>query len=523
MKRAIACILLLACSCARETERPNVLLITIDTLRADRLSALGSPRTTTPQIDRIAAEGLVFTHAQTPRAKTTPAIASLMTGLYPHDHGVRDLVMPLETRFPTLPEVFRRAGYRTGAIIGNFVLKDAFSGLARGFDQWTEDLPDTLGVPPDQVPQRTARSLTDGALAALGLAPNAPLAPHASSGAQGDAHAAGPHASFARPDAPWFLWLHYMDPHGVYDPPPEHRVFHSERTDPIPDESSDANGRRRYVAEYNVPRSARLDDGRIDAAAVRDLYDGEVHYVDAQIGRLLDALRARGLLENTLVVITADHGESLGEHDYWFEHGRDAYEASTRVPLVVRFPDRWESLARRAPRPAPGARDGDISLVDLGPTLLDLVDLPPLAPAVASSLRGVTRAPLCASDDRAPHAVFCEKIDRAEAERTVQVKAVRIGDAKLIRRFTVVTEGGVTRLVELGTELYALASDPHETEDLMATPPDASVLMRLQKELGAFTSADRRFSELAAELERRRARLQSLDPQTLRTIEALGY
>ncbi|MFN0243361.1 MAG: sulfatase [Planctomycetota bacterium] len=519
MKRTLlALLVVLSAACSREPARPNVLLITIDTLRADRLSALGSARKTTPRIDELAAEGLVFTHAQTPRAKTTPAIASLMTGLYPHDHGVRDLVMPLESRFPTLPEVFRRAGYATGAIVGNFVLKDAFAGLARGFDQWTEDLPDQLGVPPDEVPQRTARSMTDGALTALGLAP-----------APADARA-GPRATFVRDDAPWFLWLHYMDPHGSYDPPTEHRVFQREHPDPIPPPRADPDARRQHVAEYNVPASARMDDGRIDAALVRDLYDGEVRYVDAEIGRLIDALRARGLLENTLVVITSDHGESLGEHDYWFEHGRDVYEASTRVPLVVRFPDRWESLAREEPRPAPGTRRGDVSLADLGPTILDLLKLPPLQPgivmpATSVPVRGESRAALCANDERTPRAVFCEKIDRRDVERTVQAKSVRAGDWKLIRHFTVISDASSphARMIQLGEELYDLARDPHETDELMTKIQDTSIVWRLQKELGAFTLADRNFAELAADLERQRERLRQLDPQTLRTIEALGY
>jgi len=214
---AVLVTLVVTAACVREPERPNVLLITIDTLRRDRVSVFGSPRTTTPNLDRLAEEGLLFTHCQSPRAKTTPALASLMTGLYPHDHGVRDLTMPLAADVPVLAEAFHRAGYRTAAIVGNFVLKDELSGLARGFDVWVEDLPDTQGVPPDDVPQRTARSLTDGALAALGLGP-----------AQ---EAAGPARPFVRDDRPWFLWLHYMDPHGQYAAPDRHRIFHSDEPD----------------------------------------------------------------------------------------------------------------------------------------------------------------------------------------------------------------------------------------------------------------------------------------------------
>jgi arylsulfatase A-like enzyme len=483
-------------ACARQPERPNVLLITIDTLRADRISAAGYARKTTPNLDRLTAEGLLFTHAETPRAKTTPAIASLMTGLYPHDHGARDLLTPLEDRIPLLSESFRRAGYSTGAIVGNYVLQDRFSGLKRGFDSWCEDLPQKQGVPPDDVPQRTARSLTDGALAELGLAGEG---------------------------KPWFLWLHYMDPHGLYDPPPEHRVFHRDVPDPIPDDPGPTAGeiQRFTVAGYNVPPGCRTADGRVDAAAVRDLYDGEVHYADAEIGRLLDALRSRGQLEKTLVLVCADHGESLGEHRTWFEHGRDAYETTCRVPLIVRFP------ASMQPKPRPGARDGDLSLADLAPTLVDLLDLPPLQSALKSDwVRGVSRKALFAADDLSAHPVFAEKVDRAERSGAVQSKAVRLSDWKLIRRYTQLFEPDTPRdkrLVVLSEELYDLARDPGETRNLISDPPSGAPLARLQAELLVFAAADVRFPDLARLLQGQREKLEREDPEALRVLRLLGY
>ena len=469
---AIAAAVLALAACSPEPERPNVLLITIDTLRADRLSSAGYARLTTPNLDRLAAEGLRFTHAQTPRAKTTPAIASLMTGLYPHDHGARDLLVPLDARHPVLAERLRDAGWSTAAIVGNYVLLDRFSGLARGFDRWTEELPDRQGVPPDDAPQRTAGSMSDAALAEL-------------------ARKEG--------DEPWFLWLHYMDPHGLYDPPEEHRVFRSDVPDPIPDDPG-------HVAEYNVPPGCRMDDGRVDAARVRDLYDGEVRFADAEIGRLLDALRASGELERTIVVVTADHGENLGEHRDWFEHGRDAYETTCRVPLVLRLP------ALLADRPGPGVRDGSVSLVDLAPTLLDLLELPALG-------RGVSRRSLLAADDPLPHPVFAEKIDGERRPGAVQAKAVRFGDWKLLRRYAFDEE----RLVVLSDELYDLAADPGETRNLAADPPEAAPLARLQAELLRFASAEVRFEDLARLLEARRAELERVDPEALRVIQALGY
>ena len=351
--------------------------------------------------------------------------------------------------------------------------------------------------------------MTDGALAALGLASDAE---------------AGPHQALAERGQPWFLWLHYMDPHGLYDPPPEHRVFHTAGPDPIPPDPGPKPGElyRHHVAEYNVPASARLADGRIDANAVRDLYDGEVHYVDAEIGRLIDALRESGELARTLIVVTADHGESLGEHQYWFEHGRDAYEAGCRVPLLVVLPENWKD------RPLPGRRDGDVSLVDLAPTLLDLVRLSPLGgPSRADTLAGVSRSHMFLGGDHGDlHPVFVEKVERAERSGIVQHKGVRIGDWKLLRRYAHAWDertNGPKQLLVLSEELYDLAADPNETKNLIRDPPKKAPLARLQAELLRFSASDVRFPDLAAALQKQREDLERTDQETLRIIEALGY
>ena len=409
----ILCALALAAGasqCAKPPQRHNVLLIAVDTLRPDHLGCYGYERPTSPHIDALAAEGIRFTHAQSPRAKTTPAMASVLTGLYPHDHGVRDLTTPLAPDVPTIAEQFVGAGYRTAAVIGNFVLQKERSGLARGFQTWVEDLPQTRGVPPDDVPERTAESLTDEALARLGLG------------------AAPGGATLTRDERPWFLWLHYMDPHGLYDPPAEHRLFTSDAQDPIPKDAAAYGRFTPRIATYNVPAEAWLPDGRVDAYHVRDLYDAEIHYVDAQIGRLLDEMRRAGLLATTWVVFVGDHGESLGEHAYWFEHGAYAYEATCRVPLIVRPPD---GLRRR---PAPAVRHGDVSLADLGPTILQLCGVPP-GKRRGSTFRGRSRAGLLQRDSTDAHPVFSEKVDRLERSRAVQTKTVRIGDWKLLRRY----------------------------------------------------------------------------------------
>ena len=490
--KCVALALLALGSCSRAPERVNVLLITVDTLRADHLGCYGDARDTSPNLDALARESLRFTHAESPRAKTTPAISSLLSGRYPHEHGVRDLAQPLSGAVPLLQESLHDAGYRTGAIVGNWVLGDERAGLARGFDAWCESLPDKSGVPPDDAPQRTARSLADGALVALGLD-----RPPTDASFE-------PRASFVAGDTPWFLWLHFMDPHGAYEPPREHDIFRSDAPDPIPPppERGTMQGALHNfrVAEYNVPSDARLAGGTIDAARVRDRYDGEIHYADAEIGRLLGRLRAAGMLEHTLVVLTADHGESLGEHMYWFEHGVYAYEDTCRVPLLVRVP------GARA-----GVRDADISLVDLAATICEL------AHVAHDSLVGISREALIEGDDAGPTPVFCEKVERAGEAGAVQIKAVRIGDWKLIERFT---NKSSSEIVQVSEELYDLRADPLEARDFSSVPPSDAPLQRLRRELAHFIAADRDFAAIAALLQRRH---DQLDANSLRTLHALGY
>ena len=509
----------LSCSPKAEPRRYNLLLVTIDTLRADHLSCYGYPRETSPNIAALAAQGLVFEKTSTPRAKTSPALASLFSGMYPHEHGVRELLHPIDASKPLLAEAFRRAGYQTAAIVGNFVLCDRYCGFARGFEHYIESLPARLGVPPNDAPQRTAHSLTNAALVALGFEAAPAL----------DENGANfePSQALLDPTRPWFAWLHYMDPHGTYEAPPDQRVFHSETPrwiDPAlsvwPPPSS-GKPRSVRVAAYNVPANARDSRGHFDASAVIDLYDAEIRFADSELGRLLERLRARGDLANTWVVVTSDHGESLGEQDDWFEHGFYAYESTCRVPLIVRPPD---ALANR---PLPGRRAGALSLVDLGPALASWLELPPSAPAASKQFgSAVSRAGLLQRDDNAPFATYSEKIEGAELNGSVQIKALRWGRYKLLRRWAhapAIAVGAPARLVLLGEELYDLELDPLEARDLAASPPAQVPLELMRTKLLEFSAADAPLEELEQRLLRRKAALEASDTEALRELRALGY
>ena len=303
------CILIAAPGCARRSGEPlgargalrggNVLLVTIDTLRRDRLGAYGSTSGLTPTLDRLAATGLRYTRAFSHVPLTLPAHTSILTGLTPRHHGVHNnLAFRLDDHVPTLATMLKDAGYRTGAFVGAFVL-DARFGLARGFDTYDDRYPRDTGAPTFRISERRAADVVKAA---------------------GDwILAGGP-----RPETPWFAWVHLYDPHAPYEAPQEYR-------------------------------------------AARAPYDAEVAYTDAMLGLFLERLRTAGALDRTLIVVTGDHGESLGEHGET-THGLFAYDATLAVPLIM-----------DAPTIGAGIVDEPAAHVDLVPTVLDLagISVPP--------------------------------------------------------------------------------------------------------------------------------------------------
>jgi choline-sulfatase len=293
-------------------ERPNVLLVTIDTLRADRVGSYGHVSASTPVIDALAARGVRFETAVVHAPLTGPSHASILTGQTPLGHGFRNNSgYVLAPTIRTLAEDFGQAGYRTAAFVSAFPLDRRF-GFDRGFETYDDRLP--KGNDPRRTPyvERFADATTEAVLRWLA--------------------AQSPQES-AR--APWFLWTHYYDPHAPYEPPADLAARH--------------------------------------AAAP---YDGEIAFVDRELGRLLAALDARGDTGRTIVLVTADHGESLGEHGEG-THGIFVYDATIRVPWVMAGP---RIPAGRVP--ATVARS-----IDVLPTLLDYAGLPARTDVDGRSLR----------------------------------------------------------------------------------------------------------------------------------------
>lgn len=277
-------------------EKANVLLITIDTLRADRLGAYGYPYIQTPVIDGLADEGILFERVMTAVPLTLPSHTTIMTGLYPPSHGVRDNSrFQVPEKITTLAEILRDKGYRTSAVIGAYVLDRNFK-LNQGFEMYDDSGMTKEGIEKSVLfPERPADKVTDHALAWL---------------------------VDRKKSEPFFMWVHYYDPHAVYRPPPP------------------------FDKEYATSK-----------------YDGEIAFVDTQLKRLLEGVRKASGNLPLLVVLVADHGESLGEHGE-MSHGVFVYNSSIHVPLIISCPAMLPKGMRIA---------AQVRTVDVAPTILDML------------------------------------------------------------------------------------------------------------------------------------------------------
>jgi arylsulfatase len=394
-----------------EEKPPSLLLVTIDTLRADHLSAYGYPKPTTPRIDALAASGALFENMMSPLPETGPSCSTLLTGHWPARHGVRGNGKPLGSQHTTLAEILSRAGYQTAGFVSGFPLVRRLSGLQRGFSHFDDRMPDPRGAVPEV--QRSAEKTTDAVLAWL------------------EEHH----------PAPFFLWVHYYDPHGNYDPgPPYDGLF-----------PADGSGTR--IPEAFIPEYQRLGD-ESDPSVYIARYDGEIRRADTHLGRVLDWLDSRGGRSRTLVAITADHGESLTEHGYYFDHGNELYQPSIHIPFILAGPA----------VPADGRRIGGVArLPDVMPTLLELLGVP-----VPEDLGGASLVEWLRPNGtpREPREAFSEA--RFEPYRSLTAEA-DVGPKLAARdaRFTV-----ILRLDGQRMELYDRLTDPAESRDLLLDPTD---------------------------------------------------
>ena len=474
---------------------PNVLLISLDTLRADHLSSYGYHLPTTPALDGLAASGVRFEDVTVPTPKTWPAVATMLTGASPRTTGVRLANRQLREDLPVLPEIFAAAGYRTGGIVTNFNLLKQY-GFGRGFDDYVEaweEAWDVLhpGSPlPEDPTERLKMLFSAGGMSALFQATDAKLVTD---------RALEWISSGGEEAPPFFLWLHYMDPHGPYDPPPGYRkLFEGQYPE--------------QIVSLDELHSPHLHTQKGSKTPVADLgfykarYDREIRSLDDQLARLFESLSETGIAANTLVVVTADHGEALGTHGYYFEHGLQPYQECARVPLIVAGAGcEAEGLAAGRTVEAP------VGLIDVPPTVLDLAGLDVPESFEGQSLAGLIRGESGAS---APTNVFMESGDDRYVDRPMQL-SVRQGPWKLIY-----VRSPEDRLQLAGTtfELYNLESDPDEQVNLAEDPEYADIVGKLFHELTVWQDVHPVGTGLSTE-----EFMKGLDPVAEETLRALGY
>ncbi|MCP4589309.1 MAG: sulfatase-like hydrolase/transferase [bacterium] len=390
----------------------NVLLVTLDTTRAGRLGCYGNSGIDTPVLDGLARRGVLFSNAVAPAPTTLPSHASILTGVYPVHHGARTNGMfRMGDAQHTLAEMLSPAGYATGAVVSAFVLDSRF-GLAQGFGFYDDDVSAERGASPLGAEERRADRTTARAIAWLDQAR----------------------------EGPFFLWVHYFDPHAVYQPPAA------------------------FAEQYPY-----------------NLYDGEIAFVDQQLGRLLGEMEQRGLLDETLVVVAGDHGEGLGEHDE-HTHGYLVYDVTQRVPLIMNCGRRWGEGVHVSRR---------VSLVDIVPTVLSLLGI-----GAPGGLDGLDLTQPAPADRR----VYVETYHGFMENGWAALLGVYEGDHKYIHG--------------PHPELFDLADDPFEHRNLVAAEADRveHLVSKLTDLFGAEVVSDQAPRPTS-----------TLSPDELAKLESLGY
>jgi arylsulfatase A-like enzyme len=438
----------------------GVLLVSIDTLRADHLGCYGYERATSPAIDRLARRGALFRNAWSTSSWTLPAHMSMLTSLYPSFHKLEKGgslgSVRLDESETTLAGVLRSAGFATAGLVAHPYLSAEW-GFDRGFDVYRRY-------------STRAAAQTERARRWL------------------DWHLLHAERGLHRPD--FFLFLHYLDPHEPYDAPDGYaaRFF--------PDYAGPLRPSSKLVTLFAEQPFADAQDLRYALA----LYDGEIAYADAHLGELWRSLEERGLADSTLVVLTSDHGEEMKDHGS-MGHKETLYEEVLRVPLIVVAPGAVE---------AGRSIDAPVSILDIAPTILDLTASAPLAKAQGTSLR-----PLMSAGSRAaaapPAARFAELGPmQAEWERSFRRRAARSGALKLIVNYEA---GGNPR-----RELYDLQRDPGERRDLWAARRDEKAVRRLAAALDDLVRAGSAYNPAFP-----RQNEIEIDDATRQRLKALGY
>ncbi len=454
---------------------PNLLIVTLDTTRADHMGAYGYERDTSPVFDALAREGVLFQAAIAPIAVTGPSHTSLHTGSGTWSHNTLLNGIPMPADRPSIASTLQEKGYATGAFVSAYVL-DGKYGFSQGFSTydddfsvvpgWDRSLPGRLQAGlvrrfnPNQVLERRGDDTVDQALSWLD-----------------------------KQETPWFLWVHLFDAHGPYVPPPPYdsRYYSGDPGDP----SNPSMDQVRNVAPYLVDSLRGITD--VDYVVAQ--YDGEIAFADAQLGRLLEGVESRG--ESTLILVNADHGEALGEQGVWFNHGDDLFDASTHIPAAMRF----DGVI------PPGTEvQGLVELSDFAPTVYGLlgIEAPSEVEGMDLSLdwQGRTQARGLAFDREANLAAR----EKDPTQRpTLRLASLRSGSSLFVRRES----------PEFSDALYR-----SEMEDSCALCPVSDLSQAQEFPMEVQTLAQQADGMLNGDAERSAA---EITPEERAMLEALGY
>ena len=335
---------------------PNFILIGIDTLRADHLGCYGYVRNTSPNIDRIAGEGVLFKNAFANGIPTHPAWTTILTGAHPLRHKIVTHMgeVQLSKSIPMVQEVLRKNGYVTVAVDNMFLKYGSFyKWFTRGFNIYSHP----GGIPaPEAGLKVQAENVTEISLKIL--------------------------QKLLEKKKPFFLFLHYWDPHAPYKPPsPFNRLFWKK----------------------DFPENESLLDFMISQ------YDGEIAYCDSEVGRLLEFLSDNGLFDKTIIIVTADHGENLMEHGNYMGH-RGLYDCITRIPLIIRFPNKEYK----------GVIDSFAQHIDITPTILTMIDA-----KIPSTVDGISLINVIENKKKVKEILMVENtLEKAMALRTMEWKLI---------------------------------------------------------------------------------------------------
>jgi arylsulfatase A-like enzyme len=453
---------------------PNILVVLVDTLRADHLGAYGYERPTSPAIDAFAREGVQFMQAYSQSTWTKPATASLFTGRYPRQHQAYLEKAKLPESEWLLPEALRAAGYRTGVFSGNpWVTREW------GFDQGVDQF---VSIYDERFARVTLFMRSLKRLAKL-VDDKARVYNRVKMLVQGELSTTARDPVVTQALLRWveerrgerfFAHLHLMSPHHPYDPPPPFDRF-------VPDRA------RQPVTYYPKKSYFFFEEGEaLDAGARADMvarYDGDILFVDGVFGPLIERLRALGLLDDTVVVLVSDHGEEFYDHRNW-GHGQSVYNELTHVPLVIRYPPRF---------PAGRRIDTPVMTVDVMPTLLALAGVSPSA-----ALAGRSLLPVVAGTGEPGGEAYSELLYRYG-----EARGLVAGSQKIIH---------MRKDRDRRAERFDLASDPAEQRRLEATGPVATPLL---ERLDAITRWGTAHQSAAVD--------GDIDADMQKQLKALGY